>query len=248
MNPQTKTVARINKVDIVVIENGEKHIAVKPICEALGVSIQGQIEKLKSHPIFGSVVKIIFTTGTDGKQYGMYTIPYKWVFGWLTTIDPRKVKPEAAESVLKYQTECYEVLYSHFTNLQDFLAEKTKRIEYQINVAQFARTNYNTAKNELIAANADLNIACNYIYEVLYSHFTNLQDFLAEKTKRIEYQINVAQVARTNYNTAKNKLIAANADLNIACNYSSEDFITEKRHLQIQFTSAKIVEPITEED
>jgi hypothetical protein len=32
------TVARINQVDILVIEDGDKLVAVKPICEAVGIA------------------------------------------------------------------------------------------------------------------------------------------------------------------------------------------------------------------
>ena len=31
------TVAKINNVEIIIIENGEKRVAVKPICQALGI-------------------------------------------------------------------------------------------------------------------------------------------------------------------------------------------------------------------
>ena len=48
---ETKTIARINDVNIVVVNNEEQLIPIKPICEALGVNYTTQIEKLKFHPI-----------------------------------------------------------------------------------------------------------------------------------------------------------------------------------------------------
>ena len=115
------TVATINNQQIVVIENGEKRVAIKPICEALGVSHKPQIERIKTDPILGSVVMLSVTTGSDGKKYEMVTIPFKYVFGWLFLIDSRNVKEEARESVLKYQMECYDALYKHFTELDDYM-------------------------------------------------------------------------------------------------------------------------------
>jgi hypothetical protein len=108
------TVARVNQVDILVIEDGDKLVAVKPICEALGVAYSSQLQKLKIDPILSSVVLLNNTTGADGKSYEMVTIPLKYVFGWLFRIDSRNVKEEVRENVLKYQTECYEVLYNRF--------------------------------------------------------------------------------------------------------------------------------------
>lgn len=108
------TVAKVNNVSIIVIDNGEKRVAIKPICEALGVSLQGQLEKIKTDPILSSTIKMIFTVGADSKEREMQTIPLKLVFGWLFQIDSRKVKEESKEIVLKYQMECYDVLYNHF--------------------------------------------------------------------------------------------------------------------------------------
>ena len=89
-------------------------MAVKPVCEALGIDHSGQIRELKEDPILGSVVDCTSTTGADGKQYEMVCIPLKYVFGWLFSISENRVKPEAKEYVLKYKKECYDVLFNHF--------------------------------------------------------------------------------------------------------------------------------------
>ncbi len=125
---KTTSVAKVNNVDIIIIENGEKRVAVKPICEALGVSWQGQFERLKTDPILNSVIKMILTTGSDGKTYEMVTIPFKYVFGWLFLIDSRKVKEEARDAVIKYQLECYNALYDHFRLMEEYFEERSKRL------------------------------------------------------------------------------------------------------------------------
>lgn len=45
----------------------------------------------------------------------MFCLPLKYVYGWLFTINPKNVGPEAKESVARYRRECYDVLYRHFT-------------------------------------------------------------------------------------------------------------------------------------
>ena len=156
MESTTKTIARINQVDIVVIENGEKRVAIRPLCEALGVSVQAQLDKLKEDPILNSTVMLSLMVGADGKQREMQTIPFKYVFGWLFRIDSRNVKEEAREAVLKYQMECYDALYKHFTSYADFVDQKQKRIEEQLEIEEVAKVNFKSAKSVLDEAQAQL--------------------------------------------------------------------------------------------
>jgi len=153
IHPATiNNVATVNNTKIFVITNGEKRIAINPVCQALGISKQGQLERLKSDPILGSTVKMIFTVGSDQKQREMATIPFKFVFGWLFRIDARKVKPEAQESVMKYQMECYDALYRHFTELEEYMEDRTKLVEQKMDVIEEARNGYKDASKRLDAA------------------------------------------------------------------------------------------------
>jgi len=155
----TNTVAKINNVEIVLVENGEKMIAVKPICEALGISHKPQIERLNSDPILSSVVTLSMTTGADGKQYEMVTIPFKYVFGWLFRIDSRNVKEEAKETVLKYQIECYDALYNHFTSYADFVEQKQSFIEEKLKAYEIAKANFNNANKLMKDVERELKLA-----------------------------------------------------------------------------------------
>ena len=115
-----KTTINFNGVDIVVAnKDGKAFLPIKPICEAIGIAFQSQNDKIKEHPILRSVVTIIVTTGADGKKYEMVCLPVKYVYGWLFTINPGKVAPDARENVERYSRECYEVLYNHFHNTLD---------------------------------------------------------------------------------------------------------------------------------
>lgn len=151
-------VAKINNVEIVVIENGEKRVAVKPICEILGVDFSAQLQRIKNDEILGSVVGLSTTTGADGKQYEMQTIPFKFVFGWLFTINPKNVAPEAKEPVIRFKLECYDALYNHFTRFAEFVQQKQKLIEEQLVIVEEAKNNFKSAKSVLDDANSRLNV------------------------------------------------------------------------------------------
>ncbi len=110
-----QAIRKVNGVDIIIADQqGEKLIPIKPICEALGIAANMQIEKIKNDEILSSVSMLGISTGSDGKQYEMFSLPHKYVYGWLFTINPKNVKEEARGAVLKYRQECYDALYDHF--------------------------------------------------------------------------------------------------------------------------------------
>jgi len=66
----TINVAIVNGISLqVVADEREQLVAVKPVCEILGVAYQSQQAKLKEHPIFGSTITLSVTVGADGKTY-----------------------------------------------------------------------------------------------------------------------------------------------------------------------------------
>ena len=110
------TICKINGIDIFAnyTETGDIMVPIKPICTALGVALPAQKQKIEEDDILNSVVTLSVTTGADGKQYEMLSLPLEYIYGWLFTINPKNVAPEAKKSVLKNRRECYYALYRHF--------------------------------------------------------------------------------------------------------------------------------------
>lgn len=153
---KTTTVAKINNVDIVLIENGGKKVPLKPICEAIGVDFSSQLQKVKDDEILGSTVGLSTTVGADGKEREMATIPFMFVFGWIFGISAKNVKEEAREALIKYKLECYVALYNHFTNYAEFVEQKQRAIEAQLEIVDSAKTNFRSAKSVLDDADKTL--------------------------------------------------------------------------------------------
>lgn len=108
-------IKRVNEIGITIVQEGSDiFVPIRPICDALGVDFSGQRRRIMSDPILGPTVDEKSTVGGDGKQRDMVCLPFEFVFGWLFTINPDKVKPEAAESVIRYKRECYHALFAHF--------------------------------------------------------------------------------------------------------------------------------------
>ena len=88
METKTVTLTTVNRVAIQLVEsNGNKWVPIRPVCDALGIDSKAQRDRIDRDKILNSVGVMITSTGADGKQYEMYCIPFKFVFGWLFTID-----------------------------------------------------------------------------------------------------------------------------------------------------------------
>lgn len=109
-------ISRIIGTEIVTIEkDGAIHVPIRPICQALGIDFAAQYNKLQNDETLGSTIAIIATVASDEKERDMVCLPLKFIYGWLFTINPGKVAPEARAGVIRYRRECYEVLYEHFS-------------------------------------------------------------------------------------------------------------------------------------
>ncbi len=157
MTKKQKIVAKINNVSIMLIDGADKLVPVKPICEALGINHSNQIVKVQKDEILGSVGVLSTTTGSDGKKYEMFCLPYMYALGWLFTINPKNVKSEARETILKYKMECYTALFNHFSDQSEFLEQKQKILEKQMEEVERIRNDYTKTKNQFNEARKALN-------------------------------------------------------------------------------------------
>ncbi|HDU2632351.1 TPA: phage antirepressor N-terminal domain-containing protein [Yersinia enterocolitica] len=96
----------------IVNYNDEPYTTMKPIVEGMGITWQGQLEKIKSR--FPKGVTEIVIPSVGGKQ-AMTCLSLRKLNGWLQTISPNKVKPEIRDKVIQYQEECDDVLYEYWT-------------------------------------------------------------------------------------------------------------------------------------
>ncbi len=157
MTQKTKTVARIQDVNITLIDGTERLVPIKPICEALGIDSKSQMDKIQKDEILGSTMVLSTSIGADGKEREMSCIPLKYVFGWLFTINPKNVKPEAKERIVKYRLECYEALFNYFTDQGEFLEMKQRALEKQLEEVDRIRCDFSDQKKLLSDAKRTLN-------------------------------------------------------------------------------------------
>lgn len=108
---------------LATLSEGMPYVAMRPICDNLGVNWAGQLQRIKRHPVLQSVMCTMHTTGRDSKEYKMLMLPIRFINGWLFGIDANRVKPEIKDRLVDYQKECFDVLFKHFSSTQYGLKE-----------------------------------------------------------------------------------------------------------------------------
>ncbi len=152
----TKIIARVNNVDILSTSD-EQLVAIRPICEALGIDWSSQKQRIERDEILGSTMVMITTVAADGKEREMCAIPFCYVFGWLFSIDTSKVNENVKASVLEYKLECYKALFTHFMEPQTFLKQKQTVIEHKVTEYQECQRRFKDAQKLMNEAKTELN-------------------------------------------------------------------------------------------
>lgn len=91
--------------------DGTHYVALRPICAALGIDAKNQREKIQSDQRWGDIT---LPCQTPGGVQEMLCLPLKKLNGWLFSINPNKVRADLKEKVIRYQEECFEVLYQYW--------------------------------------------------------------------------------------------------------------------------------------
>ena len=114
MNAKSKIV-KFNNQQIPVYFVGDKpFVAMKPICENIGLQWEAQLKRIKRNHVLNSTMSIMDMVAQDGKVRNVICLPFSMLNGWLMGVDANKVRPEIKDTLVKYQLECYDVLYQHF--------------------------------------------------------------------------------------------------------------------------------------
>lgn len=111
----TQTISFNNQSLITVEQNGNHYVAMKPICENIGLAWQPQVLRIKRDEVLsqGMIVMII---PTNGGNQNMICLPIEYLNGWLFGIDINRCNPEIRDTLIKYKKECYQALHDYWFN------------------------------------------------------------------------------------------------------------------------------------
>ncbi|KPA87278.1 P22 AR-like protein [Pseudomonas asplenii] len=98
---------------LLVDQDGEPFVPMKPIVEGMGLAWQTQHRKLVEGR-FASTITIMVIVAEDGKNREMACLPLKKLPGWLMSIHASKVRKDLRDDVLAFQNECDDVLWAYW--------------------------------------------------------------------------------------------------------------------------------------
>lgn len=86
------------------------HVALRPVCDSLGLDADGQLQRLKRQPWTCTVIMPVQVPG-DNQSREMVFIDRRTFTMWLATIDTGRVKNERTRELVRtYQCEAADAL------------------------------------------------------------------------------------------------------------------------------------------
>jgi hypothetical protein len=113
MDTKPKIVKFNNQQVPVFFHNEKPYVVMKPICENIGLDWRSQLKRIKRNQVLNQGVVMMTTPSVKGDQDSV-ALPLGMLNGWLMGVDANKVRLEIKDILIKYQLECYDVLYKHF--------------------------------------------------------------------------------------------------------------------------------------
>lgn len=92
---------------------GEPYVAMKPVVRGMGLDWKSQHAKLKANAERWGMVMITMPS-LGGAQETM-SLPLRKLVGWMTTIQPSRVRPEIKDKIIAYQNECDDALWQYWS-------------------------------------------------------------------------------------------------------------------------------------
>ena len=98
---------------VITGQNSEHLVAMKPICEAIGLSWRGQNERIQRHEVLREGMRVIRLPSSGGEQETI-CLDINYLNSWLFGVDSTRVKPEIRPRLIQYQRECFHVLAAYW--------------------------------------------------------------------------------------------------------------------------------------
>jgi hypothetical protein len=104
-----------DQVTAVRLDSGEVFVAVRSICDNLGVAWSSQRRRILRDPVLTEEMRpVTLTVMGTGQQVDTLCLPLKFIPGFLFGMNADRVKPEIRDRLIRYQRECYDVLAEAF--------------------------------------------------------------------------------------------------------------------------------------
>lgn len=101
---------------LLTVKDGDTiRVAMKPICEAIGLQWEAQLKRIKRDDVLGTCMSMMdIQLPGDAQRREIVTLPLDYLNGWLFGIDTARVKPELKDRLIAYKRECFSALAAYW--------------------------------------------------------------------------------------------------------------------------------------
>jgi hypothetical protein len=112
-----------DELTAVLVESDHRqqiYVPIRPLCDYLGLDWSAQYRRISRDPVLSEAIQgvaITTTPSADGRGGGlqeMVCLPLKLLPGWLFGVSANRIKPALRDKIVRYQRECYDVLWDAF--------------------------------------------------------------------------------------------------------------------------------------
>lgn len=239
-------------VDVPGREQPDIFVPVRPLCEFLGVAWSPQLRRLRRDPVLTECVKGVTVTVTPGGAQEMACLPIDLVPGWLFGISAARVKPELREKIIRYQRECFRVLWRAFQAEPLAAASPSRSITSVTEVREFGLAMARLAEEHLaldsrLSATEDRLDHASHVVGGLLRDVSQTKKDVAEITRRVapgapiteeqagdlQQRVKALAMLLTEANPGKNHFQAIWGELNRRCGVSGYRNIPTSRYAEV---------------
>lgn len=114
-NAQLGTVEFLGKPLTVIVTDSQLLVAMRPICEGIGLDWKSQYERIKRDEVLSTSMVVMTTQmpGDDQKRQ-VTCLPLSMLNGWLFGVDSKRCKPFIRQALVRYKFECYDALAAYW--------------------------------------------------------------------------------------------------------------------------------------
>lgn len=154
-------------------------VALRPIADFLGLEWSAQYRRVQRDDVLSEEAQLVATTGADGRQRDMFSIPLEFLPGWLFGITSSKAtKPEYVPKIKRYRRECFRVLWQAVqTDLLPYVESTIAEMEPQQPVP-LAITQY----DELMG-----------VANLIREHVEILTGVMVPMTEKVDYMVRLLE-------------------------------------------------------
>ncbi|MCO5190570.1 MAG: phage antirepressor N-terminal domain-containing protein [Anaerolineae bacterium] len=141
-----------DEIVAVLAKDGLVYVPIRPICDNLGITLAGQRERIGRDPVLSKAVSSVSVTLTQQSR-AMLCLPLKFIPGWLFGINANRVKEDLRDKIIRYQEECYDVLWEAFRDgllTAEPFAELLETDSPEVQAYMMARAIMQMARNQLL--------------------------------------------------------------------------------------------------